>query len=99
MSDPTLFDPEKSYRTTDPDTSKAAAYQATAFANSQAGKILHCFKGGSELTQSEVAHYVDLHRHQVNKRLADLHRKGLIELTGDQRLGSAGRNERVWRLA
>jgi len=96
MSD--LYDPRINVRGTDPSTSHAAAQAAAPMANTQIGKILACFDADEELTQSDVALRVGLHRHQVNKRLADLARKGVIELTGEERVGEANRRERVWRM-
>ena len=110
MSDPTLFDAHKAARSTDPETSHAAAAAAEGFAGTHMGRILTALAQPSAvrvgMTQSELATALGLHRHQVNKRLADLHRKGKIspwylKPSGDAvalRVGTAGRDERVWRL-
>ncbi len=80
-------------RRTDPDTSKAAAEWIP---RGHAGHILAILRAAGPATQSEIAAEASLLPHQVNKRLADLNRKGLAEPTGATRTGHAGRAEREW---
>lgn len=77
-------------RTTDPATSHAAARRAPVAGHCR--QVLEALAAGPA-GQTEIARRCGLLPHQVNKRLADLSRAGLIELTGREVQGG---REREW---
>lgn len=96
-----LFDwqPRQHRRTTDPATSRASAASAGQLAQNHARMILDALAGLETGTASAIASKCGLDPVQVNRRMADLHRAGRVELTGGMAVNQAGRLERVWRLA
>jgi DNA-binding MarR family transcriptional regulator len=82
------------FRKTDPPTSVAAGERARkTFVTGQARAVLEALRAGPA-GQTEIGRRCGLLPHQVNKRLADLAKVGLVELTG--RKVEAG-TEREWR--
>lgn len=86
-------------RNSDPVTSHQSAAAARHFATGHAALCLDALRLNGPATQTELAQRVGLLPHQVNKRLADLHRHGLIVTTGNTRPGHANRMEREWKTA
>jgi DNA-binding MarR family transcriptional regulator len=82
------------FRKTDPPTSVAAGERARAtFVTGQARAVLEALRAGPA-GQTEIGRRCGLLPHQVNKRLADLAKVGLVELTGRK---VEGGTEREWR--
>ncbi|NQW46616.1 MAG: hypothetical protein HQ464_02485 [Planctomycetes bacterium] len=79
-------------RRSDPPTSHAAAKRAPARGHGRL--VLEALKAGPA-GQTEIGRRCGLLAHQVNKRLADLARIGLVEVTGRRVEGGA---EREWRV-
>jgi transcription initiation factor IIE alpha subunit len=86
------------FRRTDPETSRLAAARVREFSGDHCRRVLEALELGPA-GQTEIAARCGLLAHQVNKRLADLRRAGLVETTGERRLSASGRQERVWRVA
>lgn len=80
-------------RRTDPETSHQAAERARRFVTGHARAVLIALEAGPA-GQTEIGRRCGLLPHQVNKRLADLAKVGLVELTG--RKVEAG-SEREWQ--
>lgn len=80
-------------RRTDPDTSHQAAERARRFVTGHARAVLVALEAGPA-GQTEIGRRCGLLPHQVNKRLADLAKRGLVELTGRKVEANA---EREWR--
>jgi transcription initiation factor IIE alpha subunit len=85
-------------RNSDPETSHESAKAARSFAKGHALKCLDALKELGCATQSEIATCAGLLPHQVNKRLADLHRNKFIVPTGKTRTGHTNRQEREWKV-
>jgi len=81
-------------RTSDPDTSHAAAESAVQFATTHKGRILAELKRRPS-GASWIADALGMERGQVNKRLADLRNDELASTSGTIESRS-GRRERVW---
>jgi len=79
-------------RRTDPPTSQQAARRAPV--RGHAARVLEALRAGPA-GQTEIGRRTGLLPHQVNKRLADLERAGLIQLTGRS---VEGGKEREWRV-
>jgi predicted ArsR family transcriptional regulator len=84
------------FRTTDPETSRLAAARVSEFSGEHCRRVLEALQLGPA-GQTEIAERCGLLAHQVNKRLADLRRSGLVEVTGERTLSASGRQERVYR--
>lgn len=90
-------------RANDPATSKAAAEGVKEFAASHYALILLALRDLGPLTVSQLARATGFGEQQVNKRLPELQRRGLVALVvndrGDvhTRRGDSGRMQRVWR--
>ena len=84
-------------RLTDPDTSKAAAFQARDLAAAHADAILRCLLVAEKpLCADEIAARTDLSGVQVSRRLAGLRNAGHIEFDGYGR-SLSGRRARAFR--
>ncbi len=84
-------------RTTDPETSKQAAEQAEDLANKHFSLIhLALIKNGA-LGKDGIAYVTGLDGNQVARRLPEMQRLGVIELTGQKVESLSGRMEREWR--
>jgi len=84
-------------RNTDPVTSYEAADAAKDLAAKHFGIIVDCLKAHGALGKDGIARHSGLDRNQVSRRLNELEKMNLIELTGRTVKSSAGRNEREWR--
>ena len=85
-------------RLDDPATSKAAAKRVGEFGTDFCTVILAELRKG-EGTYEELAYRTGLRPDQVWRRLPDLEKLGRAFATGEERRGSAGRSQRVWRAA
>lgn len=85
-------------RRSDPVTSKIAARMAGGLRADHQQRILDAI-GQGPAGASEIADRCGLTAHQVNKRLTEMGREGLIVTTGRTVRSAAGRPEREWRVA
>lgn len=84
-------------RRKDPATSHAAAAAAKQLQADHQEVILAALKKYGPMGKDAIAARTRLDGVQVCRRLVELERKGLIELTGREVLSTSGRNEREWR--
>ena len=83
-------------RPLDPSTSHEAAQRVGEFSAKMYKKIYaELLKG--EGTYEELAVRLKFRTDQLSKRLPEMQRIGIVELTGQKREGSSGRMQRVWR--
>ena len=83
-------------RPSDPTTSHEAAEKVVEFSAKMYKKI-HAELQQGEGTYEELADRLSFRRDQLCKRLPEMQRIGIVELTGEKRAGSSGRMQRVWR--
>ena len=83
-------------RPSDPSTSHEAASKVVEFSAKMYKKI-HAELLKGEGTYEELADRLNLKRDQLCKRLPEMQRIGIVQLTGEKRAGSSGRMQRVWR--
>lgn len=86
-------------RSTDPDTSRAAAAAQTP-ARLSTGRLLALVALGTHgpLTDFELADHTGRAQTSIGCRRKDLARVGLVEATGDTRPSPTGSPSKVWRL-
>jgi hypothetical protein len=84
-------------RCSDPITSYEAADAAKDLATKHLNIIVDCLKAHGALGKDGIARHTNLDRNQVSRRLNELQKMNLIQLTGRIVKSSAGRNEREWR--
>ena len=84
-------------RASDPVTSYEAAESAKDLASKHFGIIVDCLKAHGALGKDGIARHSGLDRNQVSRRLNELLKLGLIELTGIKVKSDSGLNEREWR--
>jgi len=84
-------------RSSDPVTSYEAADAAKDLASKHFNIIVDCLKAHGSLGKDGIARYTNLDRNQISRRLNELEKMNLIQLTGRTVKSSAGRNEREWR--
>ena len=84
-------------RTSDPVTSYEAADAAKDLASKHFSIIVDCLKAHGALGKDGIARHSGLDRNQVSRRLNELLKLGLIELTGIKVKSDSGLNEREWR--
>ena len=84
-------------RTSDPVTSYEAADAAKDLASKHFIIIVDCLKAHGALGKDGIARHSGLDRNQVSRRLNELLKLGLIELTGIKVKSDSGLNEREWR--
>ena len=87
----------KRARSLDPATSHAAAGQVD-FAGQHFDKIVDCLQRFGARGKDSIAELTGLDGHQVGKRLPELAKIGLVELTGRVTKSKSGRAEREWRF-
>jgi len=91
-------EPKKLVRTTDPDTSHAAANTVdTSQLESMVYQVISKYPEGciADDVEKELAH---LRSHSITPRFAPLIRKGFIVDTGERRRASSGRSQRVVKV-
>ena len=85
------------FRSSDPETSKAAGRAAKEFLGHHERLILEALAAGPG-TKDEIAGRTgELSEQQVARRMHRLERAGRVEPTGETRPSRSGRPERVWR--
>ncbi len=84
-------------RSSDPVTSYEAADSAKDLASKHFSTIVDCLQAHGALGKDGIARHSGLDGNQVARRLNELQKMNLIELTGRTVKSSAGRNEREWR--
>jgi predicted transcriptional regulator len=84
-------------RCSDPVTSYEAADAAKDLASKHFSIIVDCLKTHGALGKDGIARHSGLDRNQVSRRLNELLKLGLIELTGIKVKSDSGLNEREWR--
>jgi len=84
-------------RCSDPVTSHEAADAAKDLASKHFIIIVDCLKAHGALGKDGIARHSGLDRNQVSRRLNELLKLGLIELTGNKVKSDSGLNEREWR--
>jgi len=96
------FEPHKLARTTDPDTSKAAARSTKELRLRHAAFIMAALRdvGYRGLTSEEISEEYSemLDMVAVARRMKELERRGLVERTVERRKNRSGRLARVWRV-
>ena len=84
-------------RCSDPVTSYEAADAAKDLATKHFSTIVDCLKAHGALGKDGIARHSGLEANQVARRLNELEKMNLIQLTGRTVKSQAGRNEREWR--
>lgn len=86
-------------RSTDPLTSHAAAASAECFAHTHAGRILAVLRYEGSGTAEHIAQFTGLTVVQIDRRMVELQRQGLVrvpQLGGDDLVRNGFR---VWEIA
>lgn len=79
------FDERRASRRTDPDTSKAAARRAGAFANGHKARILAALKQHGPMSPAQMFTFTGLSVVQCDRRRIELIRDGLVRIaTNDE---------------
>lgn len=84
-------------RSSDPVTSYEAADAVKDLASKHFSIIVDCLKAHGALGKDGIARHGGLEANQVARRLNELEKMNLIQLTGRTVKSSSGRNEREWR--
>ena len=84
-------------RSSDPVTSYEAADAAKDLASKHFSTIVDCLQAHGALGKDGIARHSGLEANQVARRLNELQKMNLIQLTGRTVKSQAGRNEREWR--
>lgn len=92
-----LFSSAALARRNDPATSHATAMMAGGVRADHIKRILAALRLGPG-SKDEIGARAGLIGHAVGKRMPELRRAGLVELTGASRRSASGRPEREWRL-
>jgi hypothetical protein len=87
--------PRKMARSTDPDTSQAAAEKVDSAKLERMVYEVICMYPNGCTSDQIIKHFPNKGVQTISPRLAPLIRKGLIYDTGERRPGSAGRKQRV----
>jgi predicted ArsR family transcriptional regulator len=85
-------------RNTDPLTSWQAADQAKNLASQHFEVIVECLRRHGPCGKDGIAELIGLDGNQVARRLPELARIGIVELTGKTTKSKSGRAEREWRI-
>jgi len=83
-------------RNTDPETSHTAAKMANGLIAYHNQLIVFQLKK-EPMGCDQIARAINLSGHQVGKRMKELQKAGLIELTGETVTSFSGRPQREWR--
>jgi hypothetical protein len=87
----------KRARSLDPVTSHAAAEQFKS-GDLHFKLIVHCLERFGPLGKDGISYLIGLDGNQVARRLFEMARIGLVELTGHTTKSKSGRAEREWRF-
>ena len=85
-------------RNSDPITSYEAADAAKDLASKHFSMIVDCLQTHGALGKDGIAQRSGLDSNQVARRLNELSKMDLIELTGQTVKSKSGRNEREWKV-
>jgi predicted transcriptional regulator len=85
-------------RNSDPITSYEAADAAKDLASKHFSMIVDCLQAHGALGKDGIAQRSGLDSNQVARRLNELSKMDLIELTGRTIKSKSGRNEREWQV-
>lgn len=85
-------------RISDPITSKLAAQQAKKVAESHYQVILKALRAHGPMGKDGIAEVTGLDGAQIARRLGEMHRGGVVVLTGRHVKSKAGRDEREWKI-
>lgn len=85
-------------RKTDPITSVKAAESITDIAKLHQDIIVDALRLYGPMGKDGIAFVTCLQSNQVSRRMNELEKLQLIELTGDQVKSNSGRKERQWRI-
>lgn len=85
-------------RATDAITSFQAADSIKEVAKMHNEVIVACLQRFGPLGKDGISKHTGLQSNQVARRLSELQKLDLIELTGEQVKSNSGRNEREWRF-
>jgi predicted ArsR family transcriptional regulator len=85
-------------RVLDPITSHMAAESVADVTKGHMEVICACLKKYGPLGKDGIARYSGLRNDQVWRRLPELQKMGLIELTGKTARSNSGRSEREWKV-
>lgn len=87
-------------RHSDPETSQDAArsVEGSEATRMEAKVVATLQQTYSGMTTHEIAQYTGLSLVSVSPRIRPLCRKGLIEDSGERRMGASGRTSIVWRV-
>jgi len=86
-------------RATDPLTSHEAADRVDEFAGAHQERVLQALRLLGFAGAEQIGELVGMPAYAVRKRLSELQRDGLADVTGETRKTASGRSERVWRAA
>jgi len=86
-------------RASDPITSHQAAAQAPDVAANHIPRILEALDEYGPMGASMIAYVANLDKNQISRRLKEMQKMGLIELTGNIVKSNSNRNEREWKIA
>jgi len=86
-------------RTTDPITSHQAAEQAAEVASNHIPRIEQALEQYGPMGASMIAYVANLDKNQISRRLKEMQKLGIIELTGNTVKSNTNRSEREWQLA
>ena len=84
-------------RVLDPITSHMAAHSVADVAPAHMEVIHACLKRYGPLGKDGIAKYSGFRNDQVWRRLPEMEKLGMIELTGKTAKSNSGRSEREWR--
>jgi hypothetical protein len=87
----------KRARSLDPVTSHAAAEQFKS-GDLHFKLIVHCLERFGPLGKDGIAYLIGLDSNQVARRLPEMARLGMVELTGHTTKSRSGRAEREWQF-
>ena len=87
----------KRARSLDPVTSHAAAEQFKS-GDLHFKLIAHCLERFGPLGKDGIAYLIGLDSNQVARRLPEMARLGMVELTGHTTKSKSGRAEREWQF-
>jgi hypothetical protein len=85
-------------RNTDPVTSFMAADAAETLAHVHADIIVDCLRKHGALGKDGIANHTGLNPIQVARRVKEIEKAGLIELTGNKVRSNTGRMEQEWKV-
>lgn len=77
----------------------ALAVEASGKAATLRVECMRRFNDGFTGTADELAHAMNEDAWSIRPRVSELHKRGLIDKTGDRRRADGGRNAHVWILA